>query len=109
VDIKLTKDELAIVAWIYGRTRAFGKTGKSQYWANVMKKELGLSQERYQRAVSFLREMGLAATEHGKVDKPEKEDGDWIFLTGQGANLYRHLVKDEEWDIAAEKLEQFWK
>jgi hypothetical protein len=82
VDIKLSRDEIAIVAWIYGRARGFD--GDAQYWANAMKKELGLSGGRYRRAVSFLSGMKLVAAERGKIDKPQPEQGDLIQLTAQG-------------------------
>src|SRR5271166_4497111 len=97
MEIKLGKDELAIMKWIYGRARGFGK--ENGYWANVLKKELSMTEERYKRATSLLRELSLAGTQSGKIDRPQPEQGEWIWLTGEGVNAYRSAVPQEEWDI----------
>ncbi len=96
MEMKLTRDELAVMKCIYIRARGFGK--ENGYWANALKKEVGMTDDRYKRAVSFLRELSLAVTEKGKMDDPEPKDGEWIHLTGAGVNAYRNAVPKEEWD-----------
>jgi hypothetical protein len=103
MEIKLSKDELAIMRWIY--ERASGFTQEQDYWVNSLraidlKKELNMTEERYKRAMSLLRDLGLAVVKRGRLDdSPQAEQGDWIRLTGQGVNAYRHLVPQAEWDI----------
>jgi len=103
MDIKLAKDELAIVKWIYDRASSFGK--ESGVWASPMKKDLTLSDERYHRAVSVLRELGLADTRREEYPAGHPQQGDVvIYLTGAGVLAYRHLVEEEEWDIIPERF-----
>ena len=104
MDIKLGKDERAIIKWVYVRAKGFAK--EHAYSVSLMKKELNMSEERYLRALSFLQELSLAGAQHGKADKPE--EGDWIWLTAAGVNAYRNAVKQDEWDIVYD-AEQFKK
>jgi hypothetical protein len=90
MEIKFTKDELAILKWIYDRAGGFDV--KHELWANPAKKELSLSDERYERAVSFLRQLNLVITREGHIDRPKPEDGEYILMTGQGVNAYRNAV-----------------
>lgn len=97
MEIRLAKDELAIVKWLYDRSRAFRRED-GEYWANTMKSELGLTERRYRRAVSLLTGLNLVATTKGEIKKPVEEKGHWMHLTPNGVMAYRQLVSQTEWD-----------
>ena len=96
MDVLLSRDELALMRWVYERAAGFGKDH------GVMSFELreatGLTEPRYLRAVSALREMGLAGTRPAHDKRSPSDLVEAVWLTGPGVNAYRHAVPKEEWD-----------
>jgi hypothetical protein len=97
--VLLSGDELALMRWAYEGAAGFGKDH------GVMSFELreatGLTEPRYLRAVSALREMGLAGTKPAHDKRSPSDVVEAVWLTGAGVNAYRHAVPREEWDLPA--------
>jgi hypothetical protein len=100
VETRLTHEELAILGWIYGRAKGFGK--EDGYWAASMTKDLGMNELLYKRASSLLRELGFVRTESGESRAPNQKDGppekgEWISLTAAGVLAYRQWAPQDDW------------
>jgi len=61
----------------------------------------GLTEPRHLRAVSALREMGLAGTKPAHDKRCPSDVVEAVWLTGADVNAYRHAVPREEWDLPA--------
>ena len=101
MEIKLTKDEIAIMGTLYKVTRNFG-VDDGQYWADGIFEGIGLNEKRYARAVSLLTQMKLMGRQKDKLAGPPPREGEWVWLTVEGIMAYRANVPENEWDIVPE-------